>query len=67
MISLIKLEREGKIEKTGAKPKLPIKDEGVRSETLDVYRNPLEYLYTYDKKVRISVGIAESENQINTT
>ena len=42
MISLIKLAREGKSEKTGATPKLPIKVEGVSSETLDVYRIPLE-------------------------
>ena len=67
MISLIKLAREGKIEKTGAKPKLPIKVEGVSSETLDVYRIPLEYLYYNDKNGRISTGIAEYENQLNPT
>lgn len=65
MISLIKLANEGKIEKTGAKPKLPIKVEGVSSETLDVYRIPLEYLYYNDKNGRISTGIAEYEGKIN--
>lgn len=65
MISLIKLANEGKIEKTGAKPKLPIKVEGVSSKTLDVYRIPLEYLYYNDKNGRISTGIAEYEGKIN--
>lgn len=36
MISLIKLANEGKLEKTGAKPKLPIKVDGVSSEALEV-------------------------------
>jgi hypothetical protein len=64
VISLIKLAEEGKIEKTGAKPKLPIKVEGVSSETLDVYRIPLEYLYYNDKNGRISTGIAEYEGEV---
>lgn len=64
VISLIKLAREGKIETTGAKPKLPIKVEGVSSETLDVYRIPLEYLYYNDKNGRISTGIAEYQGKV---
>lgn len=63
-LSLIKLAKEGKIEKTGAKPKLPIKVEGVTSDTLDVYRIPLDYLYYNDKNGRISTGIAEYEANI---
>lgn len=38
MLSLNELAKEGKLEKTGAKPKLPIKVDGVSSETLDVYK-----------------------------
>lgn len=45
MLSLIELAKEGNLEKTGAKPKLPIKVDGVSSETLDVYKIPLEYLF----------------------
>lgn len=66
MISLIKLADEGKIIKTGAKPKLPIKVEGVSSDTLDVYQIPLKYLYYNDKNGRISTGIAEFEDEVNT-
>lgn len=65
MISLIKLADEGKIIKTGAKPKLPIKVEGVSSDTLDVYQIPLKYLYYNDKNGRISTGIAEFEDEVN--
>ena len=65
MISLIKLADEGKIIKTGAKPKLPIKVEGVSSDTLDVYQIPLKYLYYKDKNGRISTGIAEFEDEVN--
>lgn len=49
MLSLIELAKQGKLEKTGAKPKLPIKVDGVSSETLDVYKIPLNYLYYNDK------------------
>ena len=66
MISLIKLADEGKIIKTGAKPKLPIKVEGVSSDTLDVYQIPLKYLYYNDKNGRIATGIAEFEDEVNT-
>lgn len=65
MISLIKLAQEGKIEKTGAKPKLPIKIDGVSSETLDVYRIPLEYLYYNDKNGRISTGISQYDGELH--
>lgn len=61
--SLIKLAEEGKIEKTGAKPKLPIKIEGISSDTLDVYRIPLKYLY-YNDNGRISTEIAEYKGKI---
>lgn len=40
MLSLIELAKEGKLEKTSAKSKLPIKVDGVSSETLDVYKIP---------------------------
>ena len=41
MISLIKLANEGKLEKTGAKPKLTIKVDGVSSEALEVWKSCL--------------------------
>lgn len=56
MLSLIELAKKGKLEKTGAKPKLPIKVDGVSSEILDVYKIPLEYLYYNDKNGRIVDG-----------
>ena len=65
MISLIKLAQEGKIETTGAKPKLPIKVDGVSSETLDVYKIPLKYLYYNDQNGRITTGIAEYGEEIH--
>ncbi|UZN41749.1 hypothetical protein LDX54_08270 [Lactobacillus sp. IBH004] len=65
MISLIKLANEGKLEKTGAKPKLPIKVNGVSSETLDVYKIPLEYLYYNDKNGRIATGISQYQDELN--
>ena len=65
MTSLIKLAKEGKLEKTGAKPKLPIKVDGVSSETLDVYKIPLEYLYYNDKNGRIATGISQYQEELN--
>lgn len=67
MISLINLANSGKIEKTGAKPKLPIKVDGVSSETLDVYRIPLDYLYYNDKNGRIATGISQYEGELEPT
>lgn len=67
MLSLIELAKEGKLEKTGAKPKLPIKVDGVSSETLDVYRIPLEYLYYNDKNGRIATGISQYEGELHPT
>lgn len=64
MISLVNLAKDEKIEKTGAKPKLPIKVDGISSETLDVYRIPLKYLFYNDKNGRISTGIAEHSESI---
>lgn len=49
VVSLFKLAEEGKIEKTGAKPKLPIKIDGVNSRILDVYKIPLKYLFYNEK------------------
>lgn len=65
MLSLIKLAKEGKLEKTGAKPKLLIKVDGVSSETLDVYKIPLDYLYYNDKNGRIATGISQYEGELH--
>lgn len=65
MLSLIELAKEGKLEKTGAKPKLPIKVDGVSSETLDVYKIPLAYLYYNDKNGRIATGISQYEGELH--
>lgn len=65
MLSLIELAKEGKLEKTGAKPKLPIKVDGVSSETLDVYKIPLEYVYYNDKNGRIATGISQYQDELN--
>ena len=64
MLSLIELAKEGKLEKTGAKPKLPIKVDGVSSETLDVYKIPLEYLYYNDKNGWIATGISQYQDEL---
>lgn len=65
MLSLIELAKEGKLEKTGAKPKLPIKVDGVSAETLDVYKIPLKYLYYNDKNGRIATGISQYKGELN--
>lgn len=65
MLSLIELAKEEKLERTGAKPKLPIKVDGVSSETLDVYKIPLEYLYYNDKNGRIATGISQYQNELH--
>lgn len=55
MLSLIELAKEGKLEKTGAKPKLPIKVDGVSSETLDAIDGQLlvpEYTDDYLQEVK---------------
>ena len=65
MLSLIELAKEGNLEKTGAKPKLPIKVDGVSSETLDVYKIPLEYLYYNDKNGRIATGISQYHDELH--
>ena len=64
MLSLIELAKEGKLEKTSAKPKLPIKVDGVSSETLDVYKIPLEYFYYNDKNGRIATGISQYKDDL---
>lgn len=65
MLSLIELAKKGKLEKTGAKPKLPIKVDGVSSETLDVYKIPLEYLYYNDKNGRIATGTSQYQDELH--
>ncbi|EEW53936.1 hypothetical protein HMPREF0494_0922 [Limosilactobacillus antri DSM 16041] len=65
MLSLIELAKKEKLEKTGAKPKLPIKIDGVSSETLDVYRIPLEYVYYNDKNGRIATGISQYREKLH--
>lgn len=67
MVSLTEFANTGQIEKTGAKPKLPIKIDGVSSETLDVYKIPLEYLYYNDKNGRIATGIAQVEGELHAS
>ena len=64
MISLIELAKAGTIEKTGAKPKLPIRIDGVSSATLDVYKIPLEYLYYNDRNGRIATGISQYNEEL---
>lgn len=65
MISLIELAKEGKLEKTGAKPKLPIRVDGVSSKTLDVYKIPMDYLYYNDKNGRIATGISQYNDELH--
>ena len=45
MIDLIQKVTVGEILKTGTKPKLPLKLPNITSETLDVYRIPLDFPY----------------------
>lgn len=53
-ISLTKLVENGEFNKTGAKPKLPIKIEELNSSVLDVYQIPLKYLFYNDENGRIA-------------
>lgn len=53
-ISLSELYQEGKIEPTGAKPKLPVHFNGINSQTLRVCHIPLEYLYHNNNNGRIA-------------
>lgn len=53
-ISLNDLIKQGEIIETGARPKLPIKIEGLSSKTLSVYRIPLKYLYYNNENGRIA-------------
>lgn len=64
MISLQTLANQNEIETTGAKPKLPIKIEGVTSKTLDVYRIPLQYLYYNNENGRIASAMASHQDDI---
>lgn len=62
-ISLNELIKKGEIIETGARPKLPIKIEGLPSETLAVYRIPLKYLYYNNENGRIASEMVK--NRIN--
>lgn len=51
--SLLEMVEVEEIKATGAKPKLPLKLEGIHSENLDVYRIPLDLLYYNNANGRI--------------
>ncbi|KRL63069.1 hypothetical protein FC23_GL001006 [Lactobacillus psittaci DSM 15354] len=53
----MQLVESGQIEKTGAKPKLPVKIDGINEENLYVYRIPLDLLFYNDKNGRIATGM----------
>lgn len=61
--SLLKLAADGEIKATGAKPKLPIKLEGLNSETLAVYRIPLKYLYYNNENGRIRANFSSIKDR----
>lgn len=67
MISLKELIEEGKIEKTKARVKLPIKIDGIDENILSVYKIPLQYLFYNDENGRISTGIAKFKERIVPT
>lgn len=62
-VSLLKLVDDGEIKATGAKPKLPIKLEGLNSETLAVYRIPLKHLYYNNENGRIRANISSIKDK----
>lgn len=67
MISLKELIEEGKIEKTKARVKLPIKIDGIEENILSVYKIPLQYLFYNDENGRISTEIAKFKERIVPT
>lgn len=66
-IDLIAYGKNGKVEKTGAKPKLPIKISGVQEQNLYVYKIPLEYLYYNDENGRIATSMSRVRKQLQPT
>ncbi|MGO3591138.1 hypothetical protein [Leuconostoc falkenbergense] len=60
--SLLDKVNTGDIKPTGAKPKLPLKLDGLDSENLNVYRIPLDMLYYNDANGRIRSARAHFEN-----
>lgn len=60
-ISLLQLAKKGQLNKTGAKPKLPIELPSLTDGMLDVYRIPLEYLYYNNENGRIASTISRQE------
>lgn len=60
--SLLDKVNTGDIKPTGAKPKLPLKLDGLDSENLNVYRIPLDMLYYNDANGRIRSAHAHFEN-----
>lgn len=60
--SLLDKVNTGDIKPTGAKPKLPLKLDGLDSENLNVYRIPLDMLYFNDANGRIRSARAHFEN-----
>lgn len=63
-ISLFKKIKQGLIDKTGAKPKLPTNIRGIHEETLEVYKIPLEFLYYNDSNGRIASEITRLEKKL---
>ncbi len=64
VLLLTQLACEGKIEKTGAKPKLPVQMSGANSENLDVYKIPLNLLFYNDKNGRIATGMPQLAQEL---
>lgn len=60
--SLLDKVNNGEIKPTGAKPKLPLKLDGLDSENLNVYRIPLDMLYYNDANGRIRAARAQFED-----
>lgn len=65
--SLLDKANNGEIKPTGAKPKLPLKLDGLDSENLNVYRIPLDMLYYNDANGRIRAARAQFEYVARTS
>ncbi|MSS97526.1 hypothetical protein GGC08_03380 [Staphylococcus aureus] len=63
-ISLLEKVRDGLVDKTGAKPKLPTTITDLNQETLEVYRIPLKFLYYNDRNGRIASVISRVSDDI---
>lgn len=64
MTSLLQLQETGEFEKTGAKPKLPIRLDGINDANLDVYRIPLDKLFYNDRNGRIATEMAHIDSKL---